>query len=88
MLTSATFYNDNIAIIINTSATKHVVNNKMTNLTWQNNVDNTKDLNIEKELVLEPNECLQRCHVTLKQKKPKSPSTLKPTIMQTVCKRV
>lgn len=52
MLTSATFYND---IIVNYSVTKHVVNNKMTNLIWQNNIDNSKDLNIEKELVLEPN---------------------------------
>jgi hypothetical protein len=67
MLISATFYNDNIAIIINNSVTKHVVNNKMTNLIGQNNIDNTKDINIEKELVL-PDEYLQRCQVTLKQK--------------------
>jgi len=48
MFTSVSFYNDNIAIIINNSVTKHVVNNKMTNLIWQNNIDNTINLNIEK----------------------------------------
>jgi hypothetical protein len=73
MLTSATFYNDNIAIIVNYSVMEHVVNNKMTNLIWQNNIDNTKDLNIEKELVLEPNRYLQRCHATLKQKETEKP---------------
>jgi len=68
MFTNVTFYKDNIAIIINNNVTRHVVNNKMTNLIWQNNIDNTKNLNIEKKLVLEPNGYLQRCHVTLKQK--------------------
>jgi hypothetical protein len=68
MLTSVTFYNDNIAIIVNNSFTKHVIFNKMINLTWQNNVDNTKNLNMEKKIVFEPNEYLQWCHVTLKQK--------------------
>jgi cytochrome b involved in lipid metabolism len=68
MLTSVTFYNDNIAIIVNYNVIKHVVNNKMTNLIWQNNIDNTKDLNIENGLVLEPNRYLQRCHATFKQK--------------------
>jgi hypothetical protein len=48
MFTSVTFYNNNIAIIINNSVIKHVVNNKMTNLIWQNNIDNTINLNIEK----------------------------------------
>jgi hypothetical protein len=32
MFTNVTFYKDNIAIIINNNVTRHVVNNKMTNL--------------------------------------------------------
>jgi hypothetical protein len=93
MFTNVTFYKDNIAIIINNNVTRHVVNNKMTNLIWQNNIDNTKNLNIEKNLYLNPMGTYKGAMLHLNKKKPKSLkkkrcSTLKPTIMQTICKRV